>query len=67
MALSKGKGYDVNGLHKMRRSAVNLATLSTRDRNLLSRLIEAGHTKGFIDKELDGERYTWELIFKKFR
>lgn len=67
MAVSKGKGYDVSGIHKLRKSAVNLATLSEKDRNLLSALIKAGHTKGFIDKELDGERYTWELTFAKFR
>lgn len=67
MAISKGKGYNVNGLHKARKSDINLATLSERDRNILSTLVKAGHTKGFIDKELDGERYTWELVFKKFR
>lgn len=67
MAISKGKGYDVNGLHKARKSDVNLATLTERDRNILSTLVKAGHTKGFIDKELDGERYTWEVVFKKFR
>lgn len=67
MAISKGKGYDVNGLHKARKSDINLATLTERDRNILSTLVKAGHTKGFIDKELDGERYTWELIFSKFR
>jgi len=67
MAISKGKGYDVNGLHKARKSDINLATLTERDRNILSTLVKAGHTKGFLDKELDGERYTWEVVFKKFR
>lgn len=67
MAFSKGNGYNVDGLHKFRRPDVNLATLTEKDRNLLSTLIKAGHTKGFIDREIDGERYVWELTFTKFR
>lgn len=67
MAISKGRGYNVKGLQRTKYSDINLATLSNKDRELLTKLINAGHTKGFIDKELDGERYTWELVFKKFR
>lgn len=67
MAISKGKGYNVKGLQRTKYSDINLSTLSNRDRATLCTLIQAGHTKGFIDKEIDGERYTWELVFKKFR
>lgn len=65
MALSKGKGFNVNGIYELRRPEMNISSLTDKDRTLLAKLIKAGHTKGFIDREVDGERYIWELNFRK--
>lgn len=59
-------GLPTTGLYRVPAGKVSVATITNKDRKAITKLFLAGHNKGFIDREEDGERIIWELALFKY-